>query len=152
MKPETTDDRVVRLLRGLPREEASPSFTAAVLRRLEARPARPGPVRRLALAASAAVVLAAGVFGVDRYFEKRTEERQRREALARLETLESEKQALEREIRSLRRIARDARPVVYLGSTPELDVVVDLNRLASRGETASPVRFAHDRSQGEHRR
>lgn len=140
--------RLNQLLRELPRQEASPAFTAAVLRRLADDAPSPRsqsrPVRRLALAAAAAVALAAGlVAGVHEW----TRAAERRQELARLETLETEKRAIEAEIRELRRLARDARPVVYLDSTPTVDLVVDLERLAERrrrerDENVRPAAYA----------
>ncbi len=154
------EERITRLLGSLPREEPSPHFTAAVLRRLEASAAAPRrPRLRWAVAACAAVLLAAGVFGVHRSGE-RARDRQRQEALVRLEALEAEKRALESELSDLRRLARDARPVVYLGSTPKLDMVVDLNRLARRSRapggriqpaSLSPAGSPRTRPKGEHR-
>lgn len=126
------DERLTRLLRELPRDDASPHFTAVVLRRLDhhgPRPAFRGPTfRRLALAAGAAAVFAVALFGV----HEATRGAERRRELARLEALEAEKRALEDEIRELSRLARDARPVIYLDSTPAVDLVVDLGRLAAR--------------------
>jgi hypothetical protein len=123
------EQRLNQLLRELPRHQASPRFTAAVLRRLADDAPRSRPLRRLTPAAAAAALVAAGlVFGVHEW--TRGAERQRE--LARLEALESEKRALEAEILELRRLARDARPVVYLGSTATVDLVVDLERLAER--------------------
>jgi len=135
------DERLDQLLRGLPRHDASPRFTAAVLRRL--REDAPRPRRRLALTAATVVTLAVGlVFGAHEH--TRAAERQRE--LARLEALETEKRALETEIRELRRLARDARPVVYLDSTPAVDLVVDLGRLAERrqgrDENVRPAAYA----------
>ncbi len=146
------EERITRVLGRLPRETASPHFTAAVLRRLGEEPRR--RPRRLALAACAAVVLATVAFGVHQWSEERAREQQRQEALVRLEALEAEKQALEAEISSLRRMARDARPVVYLGSTPNLDMVLDLSRLARRRTQAGIRPASHDmttRPEGEHR-
>ena len=160
------EERITRLLGSLPREQASPHFTAAVLRRIEAGAAPPRPLRRWAVAACAAVLLAAAGFGVHQWSEERLRDRQRQEALARLEVLEAEKRALEAEIARLQRQARDAQPVVYLGSTPNLDMVLDFSRLARRraqtpgGQVRAPggqVRPANldrrtIRPQGEHRR
>ena len=149
------EERISRLLASLPRETASPQFTAGVLERLADAPRRRRQQRWIA-AACAAVVLLAGTFGLRWWSEERARERQRQEALVRLEALEAEKRALEDEISRLRRMARDARPVVYLGSTPNLDMVLDLGRLARRrSQAAGGIRPAnHDittRPQGEHR-
>ena len=147
------DQKITRILRDLPREEASPYFTAGVLRRIKSE-ARPAPWRRLALAASAAAVLLVSLVGVRGVLEGRREMArtvvERQAALERLELLETRKQALEEEIRSLRRMAQEAQGVVYLGSTPNLDVVVDLNRLARRSH--APARFVKSPIQGENYR
>jgi hypothetical protein len=136
-------ERISRLLRELPRHGAPAYFTAGVLRRLSDEPRR-RTFRRLA-AAAAAVAVAVGVFGAHELARERGRERERREALHRLEALEARKAELENEIRSLRRLARDAQPVVYLGSTPSVDVVVDLGRLA-------PVRLTAHPTEGGYRR
>lgn len=133
------EELISQRLRELPRHEASPYFTAGVLRRLREGPRRrpfQRPLRRLAMAAATAATLVVGIFGAHQLAEERERQQERRQALVRLETLEQQKAQLENEIRSLRRLARDAQPVVYLGSTPRVDVVVDLRRLAQRSRAA----------------
>lgn len=140
------EDTVSRLVRELPRHKASAHFTAGVLRRLREEPRRRrGPVPRLALAAAAVAAVAAGLLGAHQLAEERGRERARQEALHRLEALEVRTVELKNEIRSLERLARDAQPVVYLGSTPSVDVVVDLGRMA-------PARFASNPTEGESHR
>lgn len=138
------EDKVSRLLRELPRYEASARFTAGVVRRLGERPRRRVGAIRMVFAAAAVVTIAAGLFGAHELAEERGREKERRQALHRLEALEARKLELEHEIRSLRRLARDAQPVVYLGSTPSVDVVVDVGRLA-------PARYASSSTEGEYR-
>lgn len=129
------DPRISRLLGELPRHDASPYFTAGVLRRIRQRqPARGMGPRRLAIASSAVALLLISVLGLQEFRQHQRQQKERQEAIARLESLEVRKQVLEDEIRTLQRLARDAQPVVYLGSTSNLDVVVDLRRLASQRE------------------
>lgn len=138
------DDRLSAALESLPREQAGPEFTAGVLRRIE--PATPRwlpaerPARRWApLAAAALVVLTLG-FG--------WREWRHRQMAESLQALLAEKQALEAELESLRRLTRAARPVVYLGSDDEVDLVLDLERFRRRGgfgsQQAAAGRLAAD--------
>lgn len=127
------DPQLSRLLSELPRDEASPYFTAGVLSRIRQR--RPVPragLWRLALATTFAAALLVSGLGLREFRDQHRHWKERQEAIARLESLEARKQRLEDEIRTLQRLARDAQPVVYLGSTSNLDVVVDLRRLADR--------------------
>jgi hypothetical protein len=132
---DTIDDKLTQSLGSLPRESARPGFTAGVLRRLEG-PRRP-PVRRLVrqpwLVATAALLLLAVAFGAREAWHLR----QRQVALAQLEQLESERQALEAELRSLRRRVAEARPEVYLGGDNRLDLILDLEQLGRQNRPAA---------------
>ena len=123
------DDRISAALESLPREEAGTDFTAGVLRRLEERPRRLFTARWAMAAAAAAIVVLALGFG----WREWRHQQQRRQAVAQLEMLLAEKQELEAELRSLRRLSSRARPVVYLGGNENVDLVLDLARLRSRG-------------------
>ncbi len=122
-----SNERISESLRALPHEEASPEFTAGVLGRLSRRRRR---ASYLGLATAAVLVLALGLG----WSEWRHQQAQQ-QALARLDALLAEKQVLEFELRYLRQLTDQARPVVYLGATEKLDLVLDLAHLHSRGVT-----------------
>lgn len=127
------DLRISRLLGELPRHDASPYFTAGVLRRIRQRQSARSKGRwHLAFASSFVVLLLLSGLGLLNIRQHHRQREERQEAMARLESFEARKQVLEDEIRTLQRLARDAQPVIYLGSTSNLDVVVDLRRLASQ--------------------
>lgn len=120
------DDRLSRALKSLPRERAAAGFTTAVLARLDERPRRPAwPARPLAVAAAVLLVALATAALSWRHLETERD-------VARLEALRSEKLALETELARLERLAREARPVIYLGGTSDLDLVLDVGRLRQR--------------------
>jgi len=140
---EKMDEKLTRTLGSLPREGARPGFTAGVMRRLES-PRRP-PVRRLVrqpwLVATAALLLLAFAFGAREAWHLR----QQQVALAQLEQLEAERQALEAELRGLRRRVAEARPEVYLGGDNRLDLILDLEQLGRQNRPAAGGGFS-DRS------
>jgi hypothetical protein len=114
-----SDDRLRDALRGLPAPGPGPAFTARVMARLAAAPAR-APRRVPAwAAAAAAVVLAAGLL-----LGGRAVVREQRNAALRSETEE-----LARELEALRQAAERPAPVLYLGGTEEVDLVLDLSTL-----------------------
>ncbi len=132
------DDRVSAALKSLPRERANAGFTAAVLRRIEEPPRRLLPARwMMTVAAAAAVVVALG-FG--------WREWRQRQDLEHLEMLLAEKQALQTELESLRRLTAEARPTVYLGSREDVDVVLDLERFRRRGGFGSNLPATSEQS------
>ncbi len=126
-------DSVSQALKSLPREQAGLGFTAGVLRRIEAPP-RLLPARWItATAMAAAMVLALG-FG--------WREWRHRQATENLQVMLAEKQELEAELRALRRLTAEARPVVYLGSDSQVDLVLDLGRFRRQGGFGSNLPVA----------
>ena len=125
------DDDVARLLKELPRQEASAEFTSRVLARLEEPAPRRGTRRRIvALAAAAALVI--GVWGARSAVREREEERR---AAERLEQMQREYRALRMELEQLRSIASEVEPVLELGGTDRVDFIFDLRQFAGeRGE------------------
>ncbi len=121
------NDRIATALKSLPREEAGPDFTTGVLRRIDEPPRRAFTGPWAMAAVTAAVVLALGLG----WREWRHHQEQKR-AVAQLEILLAEKQELEEELHLLRRLASEARPVVYLGGNERVDLVLDLARLKGR--------------------
>lgn len=137
------DERLHRTLLGLPRVEPSPRFTADVLDRM-AEPEVSGSsspwgalrwfIRPLpALATTAALLLLVVVGG--RELEHR---HQRQLAIERIATLKAEQQALEAELEALKRLATQARPVLYLGSDRDVDLVFDLTQLRQGQDIVIP--------------
>jgi len=119
------ENRISHLLRALPREEASPHFTAGVLRRLREPPRRAAPARWL-VAVATILILAVG-FGAHQGWQWY----EQRQTMARIAALRAEQRDLEAELESLEALIAEAHPVVHLGSTRNVDLVVDLSRLSS---------------------
>ncbi|MEM1201864.1 MAG: hypothetical protein AAGN66_01395 [Acidobacteriota bacterium] len=123
---QPTDDLDRRLdaaLGALPRERAAADFTARVQGRLEPPSSS---ARRWYLAAAAAVLLLAATFGVREWQHRR----QIDAAVQRLADLRAEYHLIAAELDSLRQKAERAQPVVYLGGDENVELVVDLARLA----------------------
>jgi hypothetical protein len=139
------DQELSEILRSLPKEKAGEDFTARLLTRLDAAPPTSSawslqrwPRHRLVLAASLCLILFGGIFGARHW--QRVEAR--REALAELAELRGEQRALERELAELVALTRSD-PVVYLGGSEEVDVVIDLGNLARRQQgSARPARLS----------
>jgi len=130
---DSDDERLGELLRSLSRESASRGFTAGVLARLRQDEQRRRrffglPLERAVLAAALVFLALAGGL----LMRQKMADAARHEALARIETLEAQRDALEAELLALQRDARDAQGVIYLGSTPDYDMVLDMSRLARR--------------------
>jgi hypothetical protein len=125
------DDQLTGALKSLPRERAGPGFTAGVLHRLEEprRPVHGGPARWPVLAATAAVLLLSVALGAREWWHFH----QRQGATVRLQALEQERLALAAELAELRRQITEAEPVVYLGGSNDLDLVLDLERAKRAG-------------------
>lgn len=139
-------DALREALRSLPRHRAGEGFTERVLDRLgEPARARPGWSAPLRLAA-AALVVAAGLLGVlaaGRMLSGTGPSPAPTEA--RRQTLEAERARLEAELAELRRLTtelrEDSAPVLYLGGDEDVDLVLDLGRLARDGYRDSGYRF-----------
>lgn len=151
------DAKLSELLGSLPREKASPYFTAGVLRRLrEGRGRRRlQPIERFVAVAAAVALVAAAGLGLNSWRLERERARDRQAAVARLENLEAERAALQKELAALHREARAVEPV-HLTSAPGYDVVLDMKSLARRVQAlpaASPPTPASyvPASQGENR-
>lgn len=119
MNPDWLDDA----LRSLPRESALPDFTGRVLERVRHN-RRTSWVARAAIAASLVAVLGGGI-AADVHI------RQEREA--KLEKLRAEREQLQRELDEIKKVSSEFdRSSVYLGSSGEVDLVVDLTNSGSR--------------------
>ncbi len=137
------DDPLSSALRSLPRHRASAGFTSDVLRRLDDRhrprarsrgPAGRGPagrdsVRWPLLAAAAALALLVVGFGAREWWHLH----QRQQATAHLATLEQERRLLAAELAELQAQVTGAQPVVYLGGSNDLDLVLDLEQVRRTG-------------------
>ncbi len=132
------NQKLSELLRSLPREEASPYFTAGVMRRLRDAEGRRRfqPIERFVVAAAALALVAAAGLGLNELRLERERAQERQAALTRLDALEAERAALEAELAALRRTARAAQPM-HLTSTRGYDVVLDMTRLARRARERS---------------
>jgi hypothetical protein len=150
--PTRNDERHLEILRSLPREDASPAFTAGVLARVrqdEGRRAFCGLTLERAVLAAALVFMA---LAVGLLLHQRLDDAERRETLARIEALEAERAALEAELLSLQRDTREAQGLIYLSSTPDVDMVLDMGRLARRrsaGDIRPAVAVPNPRPAGE---
>ena len=118
------DEQLKTALESLPRERAGIGFTAGVLRRIEQPSPRFFPVRWTVLTAAATIVLALG-FGWREWRHRQAEQH--------LQVLLAEKHDLEVEMQVLRRLSREARPVIYLGGNEKVDLVLDLARFQRQG-------------------
>ena len=128
------EDKLSRALRSLPRQQARPGFSDRVLRRiddLDTRPEQASRARRWrwpAMVAAAACLLVFTTSARDWW-----EQHQQRQGLARLASIESERQALLIELESLQRQMARARPQIYVGGTNDIDFVLDVGRLRRSG-------------------
>ena len=138
-EPTGTNARAdVRLddeLERLPPLTASPGFTARVIEALDrgAEPSAP-PIRRWALAAAALLAIAVGFLLGSR------PEPPAAEVTAERELLRQEYGELVQELETLRSMADQTRPRLYLGSGADLDLVLDLSPLVeAQTPTARPA-------------
>lgn len=143
MSPRPTDRELDRLLSELPRAAAPPGFARRVLADLDATP-RPHGGRRWLLAVAGAAALAAGLWLLPQAAP-------RQQTLAESQALEQEHRLLVEELEALKASLRDGveAPVLYLGGTEGLDVVLDLQpvwhgaaggaRPAAYGDPAQPA-------------
>jgi hypothetical protein len=120
-----TDDPLRDALRALPAPPPRPGFTARVLARLDAASAarRQARVARWS-AAAAAALLAAGLGAW-------TVEREQAARRAELAALQRDAARLEAELEALEAASREEAPMLYLGGTEEVDLVLDLRRFAA---------------------
>lgn len=127
-----TDDDLRSLIKSAPRTEASASFTAAVLDKLDRSRAR-RTRRRALLAFGAALALGSGLLLTNRHEQTKAAER--------VERLRREYRELESELAKLRRLATELEPVLELGGTEQVDFVLDLRQVGEEGTaaTAEPV-------------
>jgi hypothetical protein len=138
--PSGDNPQVLAALRALPREEASPGFTAAVLERAAAPAAADGGWSRatLALAASLVLVTVLTAGALERAH-------QRRELRGRVDALRTEHDALQQELAQLKQLSAQEPAVVYLGGDESVDVVLSVdpkNRPASHAGAVVPVKTA----------
>lgn len=136
MDRETRDRHLRDALRALPRARPSGDFTDRVLAR-----AAPGSERaralpatlRWAVAATLAGTALAGVLAFPGAPPRAVERATRGPDSARIEALETERLRLAAELDEIRRLAaslREPAPMLYLGGDEEVDLVLDLDRLA----------------------
>lgn len=118
------DDRALdALLEDLDRPPVGDDFARGVFHRLERRRTRTRALRQLGAAVAAVAVAIAGWWSLDA-------RRHQQAAQQEMAALRAEILALRQELVSLERTADAGRPVLYLGSTDEVDLVLDLQRLA----------------------
>ena len=126
------DEDIEKLLRALPRQKASAEFTPRLLKRLDQPSSEPTVAwlraRPLLAGATALLLLGALTTGMRHWYELR----ERAEAARRIETLRSEYEALQRELDELRSLAAASQPVVELGGTESVDILLDLRTLTAR--------------------
>ena len=131
------DDALGRLLKKLPRHEASTEFTDRLMERLDEPSAARAP-QVWALAGACLVVFLAWFLGATL-----GQHHQRREAAERVEMMRDEYRALELELEELRSLTFEARPVLDLGGTEQVDFVFDLRRLAEERGRARAQPTSH---------
>lgn len=130
MNREERSDRLSRALRELESRPASPGFTERVLERIEAGDRNASPIRlRWAAVAAAVALLAIGVVALTRL------DYQPAASATRAQQLEHERDQLLNELQALE---RGQRPVVYLGTSSDYDLVLDLDPLLV-GTQRAPV-------------
>ena len=125
-----TDEGLAKLMKALPRSDASSAFTSEVLKRL-ARPAQSRLARRRPLLAM--VVAAAVILGGLSIVARVRQQSNRLQAVERIESLRTEYRELEAEVERLRSLSRELDPVLELSSTERVDFVFDLRELAKEG-------------------
>lgn len=131
-QPRPTPKRLDRALAELPRRTASPGFTRRVMAALDGgadQRARDRGSHRWALAAAAVFAVAVGIFLGAR------PEPPAAALAAERENLRLEHDELKRELESLRSLALETRPVLYLGAGDDVDYVLDLSPLVERSAT-----------------
>lgn len=122
MSNSNTPDPLDELLQALPRVRASDGFTGRVLAGLERRPRRATRAGAVGWAAAATLLLVALIVGGLRVEHQQTID----ERAGRAAQLRSEHESLRRDLARLKSQAEQERPVVYLGGTDQIDLVLDL--------------------------
>ncbi len=117
------DEQLDALLDGLPREDVPTTFATAVTRRIDARRRRSAR-RRTLVAAAVVAALGSSTWLTHDHRARRMSATQ--EAAIRLELRQ-----LGAELERLEEQRARARPVVLLGTTEEVDIIVDVYRLAT---------------------
>ncbi len=135
MKRQETGRRRHLDLGHLPRADASPEFTAAVLDRVrQSRQTRPLP-RLGTIAAGALVVISSAAGGM--WWSRRAAPEPPPLSTERIDELRLEYRELSDELESLRRLAEDSQPFVPVSVSPETQILFDL-----RDIQPLPVRHA----------
>ena len=133
------DRDLSKLLREMPREQASVGFKTRTLARLgEARDPAAGHLMRWSLVGATllAILFAALVW------RSKVEDRQEEVARLRVESLRNEYSTLESELRQLRRIVATTEPVVGMEGSGEFDYLLDLQEITrASGGNAFPVSY-----------
>jgi hypothetical protein len=124
------DEDIEKLLRELRRQKASPDFTPRLLGKLERPPTltKTWLGERSLVAVAASLMLLVALTSGLRYW---SELRERSEAAQRIEALRNEYESLERELEELRLLAAASQPVVDLGGTEDVDILLDLRAIAA---------------------
>ena len=136
------DDELSRLLKTMPRRDASPEFTDRVLGRLQEGAPKPSWRRPTAgLALAAAVLL--GIWIGEAVRQERREQVRSARSSEELEQMQTEYRELQRELEQLRRLTSDVEPVLDLGGSADMDFIFDLRALAERDSAARPEPVSH---------
>ncbi|HEU5162973.1 MAG TPA: hypothetical protein VFV54_07505 [Thermoanaerobaculia bacterium] len=130
MKPETLD----QLFRSLPREKASEFFTERVMARVREKRAA-APARRTYAVAFASLLVVIGLASAAGWRRWETQEE------ARLAAARAEQVRLERELDQIKEMTAGLQPVVYVGSTQDYDVYIDLRALEPEPATVVPASY-----------
>lgn len=148
---EPPDGRLGEALRSLPGHRPPDGFTDRVMDRLaeaEGAPRRPRAVRPTFYRAAAAALVGAAIlagFGADRLLTEADPTPESLPRQASREGLEDERARLEAELAELRRMAAELNaesvPVLYLGGDEDVDLVLDLGRLAREAQGDPRYRF-----------
>ncbi len=142
MKKEHRTDPLSAALGKLEAPAASPGFTAAVLHRLDERDARRRRRRiAVALAAPALLAVAVGALLMQRPGAPAVQDGS---STASVEELRQQQRLLREELELLQRVADSRRTVLYLGSSDEYDLVLDLNPLLDQRVDAPVVPALQD--------
>lgn len=138
MSDQQRSDRLSLALRELKRRPASDGFTDRVLSDLDARDARVRRRRalRATLAAAAAVVVVVGAAWLT--LRPSVPPATGASAEARTEDLRREQRQLKEELERLQRASERTRPVLYLASGDDYDLVLDLSPLLEP-QAATPM-------------